>query len=61
MSSEITYECVTCQAKHTAPRDGALALLKLCKTCGTKRYADGKLEQRKKTTPPQAEKPTGDR
>jgi len=45
--SEVTYECTLCPAKHTAVKDSALALLKLCKSCGEKRYRAGKREQRK--------------
>jgi hypothetical protein len=45
--SEVTYECTLCPAKHTVAKDSPLALLKLCKSCGEKRYRAGKLEQRK--------------
>lgn len=45
--SDVTYDCVLCPAKHTAKRDSALALLKICKGCGEKRYRKGKAEERK--------------
>lgn len=46
-AKEITYECVTCGDSHKAPEDNALALLKICKSCGEARYRAGKAAQRK--------------
>lgn len=46
-AKEVTFDCVTCGQPHKAPEDNALALLKLCKSCGAKRYRQGKAEQRK--------------
>jgi len=59
MSATSTYDCVTCGKPHTSPTEKALALLNLCADCGKKRYAAGKLEQ-KKTTPPVAATSTGE-
>jgi DNA-directed RNA polymerase subunit RPC12/RpoP len=50
-AKEVSYECVTCGEQHKAPEDNALALLKLCKGCGEKRYRKGKAEQRKALAP----------
>lgn len=44
---QVTYDCCLCRSPHTAPKDEALALLKLCRDCGAKRFQAGKREQRK--------------
>lgn len=43
---DVAYECVRCPAKHTAPRDSALAMLAICEACQAKRYAAGMKAQR---------------
>ncbi len=45
-TSTVTYACVRCPNKHTAPRDSALALLSICEACQAVRFAAGVKKQR---------------
>jgi DNA-directed RNA polymerase subunit RPC12/RpoP len=58
--AEVTYDCVTCGSSHRAAGDNALALLKICKGCGEKRFRKGKAEQRKALASTDAATVTGE-